>query len=214
MTGGKPIKRKRSPRPRRPRPPLRVAERVLADRPDQEKFDLEVEVRRVADGKGYIQAKLDNGEIDAATAAKLREQVEIDAKTGGRTGEPWLDAKLAEYELSWKVEGCAPPVEVYAYLHYVGDLPPQALKTIFAALEAQVPKMPKNKRRWYAVRYCRNYGHEHEQPPRKRLTWTEAFEEAGKICGVGPDMMRKSYEAYERGLPPERRHRTQRKKPG
>src|SRR5262249_22229766 len=135
MTDAKPIKQKRSPRPPRPRPPLNVAEQVRQAGIDPEKmFDLDAELQvgiyAVVDGKGYIQAKLDNGEIDAATAAELAQQVEIDAKAVARTGDARIDAKLAEIELGWKEMGRAPPAEVWAYLHYnAGNLPPEALKT-------------------------------------------------------------------------------------
>jgi hypothetical protein len=207
------IKGKRSPRPPRTRPPVSVREDV-----DEKLF---VSFLRAVLDSSYIQAKLDDGEIDAATAAKLREQVEIDAKTAPRIGEPWFDTRLAEMELSWKVMGYAPTSDVWWYLLCrIGlDLPIEALRTILDALEAQMleplPKPAKIKHRWELVCYCRDYAHLRDgQPPMKRLTLTEAFEAAGKMCGMGPDTMKKSYEAYERGQPPELRRRDQRRNPG
>jgi hypothetical protein len=192
MTGAKPIKRRRSPRPPRPpRTPFSAAERLRNI--DQGKMFFREVVAKLK-GKGYIQTKLDNGEIDAATAAKLREQVEIDAKTTRRTGNPWFDAKLAEVELSWTEKGCAPPADLWWYLLCVGDLPVEALRTILAALEAQMGDWSEIKKRWFLVRFCRDRAHKlRDQPPMKRLTWPESYEEAAKIWGVSPDTMKKSY---------------------
>jgi hypothetical protein len=135
MTGAKPIKRKRSPRPprpRRPRPPLlshRVFEKlrnglIEFKDDDVEHFGLEEWGRFWLVGRAAIQARLDNGEIDAATVEKLVEQLHIDAKIAARrAGEAWIDAKLAEYEVDWKEKGYAPPAEVWGYLHFARLLP-------------------------------------------------------------------------------------------
>jgi hypothetical protein len=223
MTGAKPIKQKRSPRPprpRRPRPPLlshRVFEKlrnglIEFKDDDVEHFGLEEWGRFWLVGRAAIQARLDNGEIDAATVEKLVEQLHIDAKIAARrAGEAWIDAKLAEYEANWKEKGYALPVECWGYLQFArlfaGNrwLPPEAQTTIIAALEAQFPKVSKTERRAGLVRFFLDG---------ERLTWPEAFEEAGKICGVGPEMMKKSYQAWERGLPPEHRRRNRRRKQG
>jgi hypothetical protein len=192
------------------RPELRVAERICKDGIDLGEWFVRV-VLAVLDRKGYIQTKLENGEIDAATAAKLREQVEIDAKTVRRTGNPWFDAKLAEFELSWKEKGCAPPADVWW-------LSLEALRTILAALaglEAQVPKISKIEQRWRWVCFCRDHAHQWlipspDEPAPKRLTWRQAYEAAAMMSKGTPfeggrHAMEAAYKKWERRQLPERR---------
>jgi hypothetical protein len=223
MTGARPIKRKRSPRPPRPRPPLPFAERPrdgsIDYTVDPEDYGIEAWAKTFYDGQREIEAKLDNGEIDAATADKLVEQLGIEAKNAARrAGKAWLDAEAAKYEASWKEEGkaYAPPAEVWLYMHCVGyRLAPEAQRTIFAALDALVPNESETEKRAGLVRFFLDHWH-HLGPgkPRKRLTWTEALEVVGKIRGVSPHTVKKSYQRDVRGLPPELRRRNQRKKPG
>jgi hypothetical protein len=120
-------------------------------------------------------------------------------------GKEAIGAKLAESEASWKNEGHAPAGEVWGWLHFARHgMPPEAVTTLFAALEAQIEKLSATEARHAAVVYCRHYRHQQPLgPPGKQLTWKEAYKAAADMLKGTPFFgssatMKNAYVTWER----------------
>jgi hypothetical protein len=188
------------------------AARVVRLGVDPELFGTDTGVRASIAGQAAIKARLDNGEIDAATAEKLLDQVEVYVRTvAWRAGKAEIDAKLAETEARWKEKGQAPPAEVFAWLSYAAHrLPPELVTTLRAGLRALLPKMSVTEGRHMLVCFCRDHVHQPRNPSRS-LTWRQAYEAAAKMSKGTPfeggrHAMEADYKKWERGQREPRRN--------
>jgi hypothetical protein len=139
-----------------------------------------------------------------------------------------VSAKLAEIKACWRAKGYrkglvdATPAEVLAYLHFVGHRwPPEAVELMLAGLRAPLrdmlaalPDLPgpskvtDTEARWMAVCYCHALGLRGHAARVKAAEWL-----GGEAGGVGPDMLKKDYYAWERTQPKKLRRRPRRGRP-
>jgi hypothetical protein len=184
---------------------------------DPELVGTDTGVRAWIAGQAAIRARLDNGEIDGATAEKLLDQVEVYVKTvARRAGKVEIDAILAETEARWKEKGHAPPAEVLGWLAYAAHrLPPELVTTLHAGVSARLPKMSVTEGRHTLVCFCRDFVRQPlnpspDAPAPRRLTWRQAYEAAAEISKGTPfeggrHAMEADYKKWERGQPRELR---------